>query len=300
MRLNHKVVVPLVNEILDEYDFKLTIRQIYYRLMSHPYNYFSVRDKKYHSLIQMLRRERENGTIDWHRIEDRHRSTHGGDDYFDSPDDFINVLKGTIRESWKGYIRTMWDDQNYKVELWIEKDAESSLAIQVADNYNVLVFTTKGPSSLTWVKLAVERLVEFANKEIVILHFGDHDPSGIMMSRDLQRRFSRYGAEEGLEHIRVKRIGLNMDQIDELNLISSGKAKRTDPNFNAYIKEFGTDEVWEMDALPPDELKSIIVKSINKYVNNKERWNEKIKETSEEKVEVKKKVSEMMSKLDKP
>ena len=52
----------------------------------------------------------------------------------------------------------------------------------------------------------------------MILHLGDHDPSGIQMTEDIQRRvelFSRGYGDKEQPHIEVRRIALNLDQIEE-------------------------------------------------------------------------------------
>jgi hypothetical protein len=86
----------------------------------------------------------------------------------------------------------------------------------------------------------------------VIIHLGDHDPSGIDMSRDIEDRLSLF-AECNVE---VRRIALNMDQIDEFNP-PPNPAKTTDSRFGEYAARFGN-ESWELDALRPEMLIDLI------------------------------------------
>jgi len=297
MRLDRRIIVPLVNEILDQYDYPLTIRQIYYRLMSHPYNYFTIKDDKYKGLDSILKVAREREEIDWHRIEDRHRHTIGGDEGWTNPDDFMGSFKEYIKSAWERYNKEIWASQDYKMELWIEKDAVSSLAAQVARDYKVLVFPNKGNTSLTTIMEAIEdRLIKYNDKRLIILHLGDHDPAGIDMTRDIKDRTERYGKKYGLAPICVDRIGLNMDQIKEFNLLTESIANPKDTRTPAYIEKFGTNKVWELDALPPDEMKKIITDAIEKYIDA-DKWNAKIAEIKAEGEEVKKRVSEMIDRL---
>lgn len=53
-----------------------------------------------------------------------------------------------------------------------------------------------------------------AGKAAVVLHFADHDPSGIDMSRDLQDRLDKYCGG-----VQVKRVALIFDQVQSYNLI---------------------------------------------------------------------------------
>lgn len=88
----------------------------------------------------------------------------------------------------------------------------------------------------------------------VILHLGDHDPSGIDMTRDISDRLELFGAD-----VEVKRIALNWDQIDEFTP-PPNPAKLSDSRAGAYIAEYG-DESWELDALEPTLKAAPIVSS---------------------------------------
>ena len=85
----------------------------------------------------------------------------------------------------------------------------------------------------------------------VILHLGDHNPSGKDMTRDIADRLELFGAD-----VDVQRIALNRDQIDEFNP-PPNPAKLSDSRASAYIEEFGT-ESWELDALEPKVLTNLI------------------------------------------
>lgn len=88
-------------------------------------------------------------------------------------------------------------------------------------------------------------------QKTLILHLGDHDPSGIDMSRDIQDRLHIFGCAT-----EVKRIALNMDQVREHNP-PPNPAKLTDSRCEGYVEKFG-EESWELDALPPDLLGEMI------------------------------------------
>ena len=89
-------------------------------------------------------------------------------------------------------------------------------------------------------------------KDPLILHLGDHDPSGIDMSRDIEDRLSLF-AEQPVE---VRRIALNMDQVQAYNP-PPNPAKITDSRSAGYIERFGH-ESWELDALEPQVLSDLI------------------------------------------
>ena len=97
---------------------------------------------------------------------------------------------------------------------------------------------------------------------------GDHDPSGIDMTRDIEDRLSLFGSE-----CEVRRIALNMDQINAFNP-PPNPAKMTDSRASDYIHEFGNSS-WELDALSPDQLNSLITDQIDE-IYDKETWAESL------------------------
>jgi hypothetical protein len=86
----------------------------------------------------------------------------------------------------------------------------------------------------------------------VILHLGDHDPSGKDMSRDIVERLELFTGEK----VQFERLALNMDQVEQYDP-PPNPAKITDSRASAYIAEFG-DESWELDALDPTVLSELV------------------------------------------
>ena len=179
--MKYSEVVPVVREIIESYTIRLTVRQIFYRLISPPYQLFAGTQNNYKQFDRILTRAREKGDIDWRRIEDRARTTLGGDYGFESPEEFINYKIKDFKNSWMFYDRRMWDEQDCYVEIWLEKDALATLFSEVARKYRVLVFPSRGYSSFTKIMEALTDKDRFPRyirmgKPIVILHFSDHDP----------------------------------------------------------------------------------------------------------------------------
>jgi len=99
------------------------------------------------------------------------------------------------------------------------------------------------------------RLIE-AGQEIHLLHLGDHDPSGIDMSRDIEERIGEFLWAHNVEGFHLHRIALNMDQIQQYNP-PPNPAKVTDSRAASYIAEHGT-QSWELDALEPTVIDGLI------------------------------------------
>ena len=284
--MKYKQIIPVVNEILGQYSFALTIRQIYYRLISDPYNLFPNTRSMYNSLDRMLVRAREVEEIDGNRIEDRTRQTIGGDQGWESPDSYLDKVLEYIKSCWQKYGKEVWASQQFKLELWIEKDALASVISETTHPFRVLVFPSRGYSSYTKIKEALDRLKYYRDKQIIILHLADHDPSGFDMTKDLINRFGKYGDDS----IEIKRIGLNYDQVEKFNL-RPNPVKIADPRALSYIGHYG-EECWELDALPPNELQSIVEKEIRNYIDQK-AWDAKLEEIEKEREEVRDRIDEI-------
>ena len=100
----------------------------------------------------------------------------------------------------------------------------------------------------------------------VILYLGDHDPSGINMPLVAAPDLTMYAGAE----VEVVRLSLNLDQVQELNL-PPNFAKETDKRFSAYVREFGTQECWELDALEPTMIDQLLREAIEDRVDAK-KW----------------------------
>ena len=74
--------------------------------------------------------------------------------------------------------------------MWIEKEALIGVIEGVCTELQVPYFACKGYTSQSEMWEAAQRLKrhEKAGKNTVIIHLGDHDPSGLDMTRDIQER----------------------------------------------------------------------------------------------------------------
>jgi len=268
-------IVQAVNAILTEYDFPLTLRQIYYRLVAS--GLIPNKRSAYNQLSKTLVKAREEGEVDDTRIEDRARQVLRGESGYDDPEEFTELMEKWFRGSGARYKADLWADQDAFVEVWVEKDALSRVIAQAAEPYRVTVCPSRGYSSYTYIKrMAIDDRLSDVDKPIIILDFRDHDPSGLQMTEDLRKRLVKYG--DGLD-IEVKRIALRIDQVKQYNLISN-PTKLADPRSQAYVAQYG-DQCWELDAIEPRELQRIVKDAIEEHVD-REVWENGLKQEEED------------------
>jgi len=255
-------IVGEVRKVLKAYRMKLTLRQIYYRLVSAQV--IPNTRTSYQQLSKVLVKARERGDLNYKAIEDRSRQVLGvGDFGYESPDDFLDYQIQRLKESGENYSRPLWSAQPHHVLVVLEKDALSRVFMTVANRYRVKVFPTRGYASFTYVKTIIENLED--DKPNIVLHFGDFDPSGRDIERDLTKRLVSYGAK----NLVVKHIALTEAQIKDLNLpakpedLETLKKLERDPR----AKRYGLDYAVELDALDPKLLTELIEDSISEEIN---------------------------------
>lgn len=249
-------MINRVNHIIEEYSEKgydLTLRQVYYQLVAADLIVNS--ERSYKNLGTLINDGRMAGLIDWNAIIDRTRNLRGlrSDE---NPEDAISSAARIYRLD-------KWKNQFYHVEVWVEKDALAGIVGQICGRLDVDYFSCRGYTSQSEMWRAAQRLsyYESIGQETVILHLGDHDPSGIDMSRDIVDRLEMFGVNP-----RFKRLALNMDQIQEFSP-PPNPAKLSDSRAKGYITKFGKSS-WELDALKPETLDALINVHVKQYIND--------------------------------
>lgn len=257
-----EVLLQHIETILDEYrkqGYVLTLRQLYYQLVSA--DIIPNRIASYNMLGNVVSKGRMSGLIDWNMIEDRTRQPKRNA-HWDDPRDILEAAKNQ-------YYRDRWDDQDYYVEVWCEKDAVSNIISPVCKKWDVTFMANRGYSSLSAMYDAFRRIDNnrSAGKEVIILYLGDHDPSGIDMVYDIKNRLGTFiFGNETLDFESVKRIALNMDQVELYNP-PKNPAKTTDSRYDAYVSQYG-ESSWELDALKPQVLAKIVEDEIKGFVDD--------------------------------
>lgn len=128
-----------------------------------------------------------------------------------------------------------------------------------------MLTANKGYSSSSAMKEASDRFSresEFG-KEVHVIYLGDHDPSGIDMTRDIEERFALFTREEF--NVNVHRLALNFNQVQEWNP-PENPAKETDSRHAGYVERFG-DSSWELDAVEPATLVELVTNQVQSLID---------------------------------
>lgn len=249
--------IQVVNRILDEYrmqGFRLSLRQLYYQLVAR--DYIPNNQRSYKNVGSLISNARQAGLVDWEMIEDRNRET-SIPGHWESPAEIVASAARQFRID-------KWIDQPYHIEVMVEKDALSVVLGPVCRSLDIGITANKGYCSSSTMYEIGKRLEENSEdgKQICVIYLGDHDPSGIDMTRDVRERLQMYARLEDLE---VIRLALNWNQIEEWKP-PENPAKETDARYSAYVRKFGASS-WELDAVEPAQLAELVRSEVQKRID---------------------------------
>lgn len=263
--------------IIEEYaaqGFDLTVRQVYYQFVARDWLPESWADpltgsknnmKSYGKLQSLLSEGRLAGVLDWEAIVDRTRNVQRNS-HWDSP-------QSIVKDCAKAFQVDKWELQHYRPEVWIEKDALVGVISGICSELDVPYFSCRGYTSQSEMWRGAQRFIKSSRmvQVPIVIHLGDHDPSGLDMTRDIVDRLSLFSGEQ----MEVHRIALNRDQIDKFDP-PPNPAKLSDTRAKAYVAEFGY-ESWELDALEPQVLVDLIDQTVRSF-RDEELWEEHCQE----------------------
>lgn len=282
-----------------EAGFDMTLRQLYYQFVANDLfpddwtwswngrkwvrdpNGTKNADPNYDKLGVIINEARLAGYLDWDYLVDRTRNLEDNA-HWTGPQPILKTAART-------FMLDRWKDQPYYVEVWIEKDALVGVLQAACPDLDVPFFSCRGYTSQSEMWNAAQRIGDKVSegKDVRIVHLGDHDPSGIDMSRDIHERISMFVAQdlgyEGPkdrqteawfytdslgERFEVDRVALNMDQVRVYNP-PPNPAKLSDSRAGDYVDKFGY-QSWELDALPPADLVQIVKDAVVGYMEHDE------------------------------
>lgn len=252
-------MIEQANTIIADYaaqGYDLTLRQLYYQFVARKLLDNTMRS--YKNLGEAINDGRLAGLIDWDSIVDRTRNLEENSHWAD-PESIIEASAHSFRLD-------KWENQPNRVEVWIEKEALAGVLERACPGLDVDYFCCRGYVSQSEQWRAAMRLERYQRNGQTphIIHLGDHDPSGIDMTRDILDRMKMF-----MGGVEVNRIALNMPQVEQYQP-PPNPAKVTDSRYEDYQRAYG-DESWELDALEPAVLVALIEDAV-KGLRDEELW----------------------------
>lgn len=271
---DHMALIEYADQVIVAYaeqGYDLTLRQLYYRFVTA--NLIVNEEASYKRLGTIISAGRRAGLLDWDAITDRTRNLEKLSTW-ETPQELMTGAAEQFRFD-------RWENQPCYVEVWFEKDALMGVFERISNELRVPFFSCRGYTSDSEIWRAAQRLgiQEQIGKQVVVLHFGDHDPSGLDMTRDIRDRLDLFEAG----NIEVRRLALNMDQVRHYKP-APNPAKAVDPRFRGYRREHGNSS-WELDALEPAVLVGLVRREVESFIDDY-LWRDEVKRENQARSEL--------------
>lgn len=224
-----------------------TVRQIFYQAVSR--GVIDKTEKAYHDVVRWLTALRLGRLLPFDAIADNTRWQRKPVTY---PD-----METALKRTAECYRRSVWDDQDVRCEVWLEKDALAGVIVDVTAEWDVPLMVTRGYPSISYLAAAAE-IISYQDKPTWIYYLGDWDPSGVDISRNIQARLRELAFDA---EINFRRVAVNPDQIEYLHL-PTRPTKSTDSRARKF-----TGESVELDAMEPKILRAMVRWCIEHHID---------------------------------
>lgn len=175
-----------------------------------------------------------------------------------SPSDFFNMYKRTFLNAKNRYRMPKWLNQDYHVEVWVEKKGLLPNIERYISDMDVQVRALEGFPPWEFVHENIPDIKSYLDDraegaQIVILYLGDNDPSGWDIDRQLQEVLDHFTLDYQFE-----RIGLTPDIVDDFSLPTMPEPETVekilkDPRLYSFRKML-QDEYGMYDGVGEDRL----------------------------------------------
>ena len=258
-------IIAQIKEVLDEYraELPLTARQIFYRMVG-AYAY-PKDERAYERLTNILVRARRARIVPFDSIRDDGASVMACAHYAGEEEFYKHV-----RELGKRYEKNKLANQKVDIRIYCEAAGMMPQISRVSSRYSVPVYSCSGYDSLTAKYDLAQDIVSaytYRGRRTVVLHLGDHDPSGEnildVIAEDVHKFVGAHVLNKDPGDVALfSRVALTEELIREHDL-PTAPPKRTD----SRSKRWGGRETCQVEALPPNVLANVLADAIEGYLD---------------------------------
>lgn len=248
-RIRWAPVIDEARRIVESYTTGVTLRQLFYRPVAAQIlpNVIGA----YKQLSAKTAEGRRDGTFP--ELSDRTRSIHTYRT-FDSTAAALDWLARIYR-------RDRTENQDTSIYIAVEKSGMVNQLESWFGDLGLPILALGGYASQSYVNEIV-RHVRAQGRPAMLIYAGDHDPSGWDIMRDFIERTNCW------EHVR--RVALDPELIERYQLPEAFDPEtlaklEDDPRAAQFVERFGRLTQVELDALPPDVLRSLYQDAIDQY-----------------------------------
>jgi hypothetical protein len=240
-RIAWKPIIELAAEIVRSYSTAVTLRQLFYRLLSHPDTGFCNTRYCYNRLSDVTADGRRDGSFP--PLVDLTRS-------ISVPYSYASPA-AAIRELAETYRRDRTENQPVVPVLLVEKATlVPQLEAWFGDELGVPIMALRGFQSVSYERDIRGWLQRHARGNYHALFVGDLDASGVDIERNAKRYLGRLFAS-------WERVAVTPEQVDRYGLVVN-PGKGSDSRAKRFVAEYGSLFQVEVEALDPDDLRDLL------------------------------------------
>jgi hypothetical protein len=243
-RIDWAQVLHRADEVVRSYDTGVTLRQLFYRLVSEQL--IPNRDASYKRLSSVTADARRNDSFP--NLMDRGRCIH-------RPFHF-NGIKHALDDTLRCYRLDRTRGQDVSVYLGVEKAGIVEQLTSWFGGYGVPVLALGGYSSQSYVDATVADVGRMWQRPAILLYAGDFDPSGEDIDRDFVERTDCWD--------KVVRVALSAEQVEQYRL-PPNPGKASDSRAAGFVARHGELVQVELDALDPAVLRQLFSDAISEF-----------------------------------
>lgn len=233
-----------------ETEHPMTVRQVFYRAVCAKV--VEKTETDYESTVgKALLRMRRSGRLPYAWITDATR-------WMRKPRSYNN-MEEALAQTAKLYRRNLWVDQEINIEVWAEKDTIAGVLASVTEAWDVPLNVFRGFPSETYV-YNVAQSIASSPFTTYVYYFGDHDPSGVAVDANAERKIRKFIPKVNFQ---FERVAVLPEQIEKWNL-PTRPTKKTDSRAKHFVGES-----VEVDAIPPSQLRQLASDCIRRHVNDR-------------------------------
>lgn len=235
--------------LTDRFD-RMTVRQIFYQL--EVAEIVEKSETGYRQVQAQVLRMRREHLLAWDFITDGTRWQRKDDSYEDAGDAVVALARS--------YRRDLWQSQNVRIEIWLEKDGLADVLWTVTANWDVSLMVSRGQSSATFLYSAAKAAEAAWEKDAIetfIFALFDYDAGGMRAARTVEIELPSYAPDVP---IHFERLAVNEQQVIDWQL-PTRPPKKKDPDAAKFLEEYGAVAV-ELDAIDPVQLQTLVADAI--------------------------------------
>lgn len=264
-------MLAAIRGLLEEWHafWPLTDRRIHYGLLNNPPLIHAAKSASiyrndatsYKALCELLTRARLAGEISFEAIDDPTRP----ETNWQLPPNASSFVREQLDGFLKDYYRDLLQSQPNYVQIVGEKNTIESVIRPVAMDYCIPYLIGRGYSSLAPRHHLAERFKRSGKEKLVLLVLSDFDPEG----EDIAHSFARSMRDDfEIENVAPIKVALTSEQVQRMKLPPQMTAKAGSSRRAKFVDRHG-ENVFELEAMPPDRLQTILRNAIDSVIDRK-------------------------------